>query len=910
MKNWRSRFALRPQSEFKLYIRSAQRSGLARRGTLLTIAISAAFAAPAHANCSTGTAVLCTSTGGVQTTTVGTGLGSPITSLTVQSGATISTTSVSISIDHGTIDVAGTVTNNSSPYNSGSYFTGGNTIQFNGNTTLTIASGGVVAATGTDGTGEAINPNNGGNTIINHGTISTQNASDIWFQNADTNPNIIQNYGTIIAGSTGTGTVVGNTSNVVVNFTNETGGVVNGNLNLGGGSDSVSLLGGSAYNGNINTGSGNDTVTIANGASYTGNIDGGTGSNTLVLTGDSGTSTLNSGVSNFNTLDKTGLGTWMISNSLSQLGGNSVMLNVGQGLLVVSGDNTGFSGTTTIQTGGALQIGNGGTTGNLPGNIADDGALAIDRSDTYALSGAISGTGALQQNGIGTTVLSGANTYSGATTVSAGTLQAAAADVLSAASAHTVTVGATLDLAGHDQTVASLNNAGTVSLVGTSAGTTLHVTGNYVGNGGTIMVSTALGDSSSATDKLAVGGNVSGTTTLKVINLGGLGAQTTGSGIEVAAVTGTSTTNAFALSGAHVDAGAYQYYLYKGDARGVGSNWYLRSTLPGATTAAPTNTIAYRPEAALYMALPALLRQSDLAMLGNFHQREGDPDTSASTEDHRQAWGRVIANDLNIDQNGSVAPSSSLHLTGLQLGTDIWRFGNWRTGVYAGYLHGQAKVMGNAGGEIGFVGDNSFNSAYLGTYGTWIAADGSYLDMVLQGARHNTDLNAADNGAGSTQGRDLTASVEVGKPIPIGAGTWEIEPQAQVVHQWLHVDASAISGSTTVTMPESSAWLMRVGLRLKGAFETRSGFLQPYVRVNLYRSPSGTDKSVFSTESASTPVSSGAAYSTAGLAAGATLTLTNRIRLYCEIGRLWADSGVATAVRSSTQNSLGVRAFW
>ena len=73
------------------------------------------------------------------------------------------------------------------------------------------------------------------------------------------------------------------------------------------------------------------------------------------------------------------------------------------------------------------------------------------------------GTGAtgLTENSAGNTLtLSGANTYTGATTVQAGTLQAGAAGAFSAASATTVDSGATLDLNGYNQTVSSLSGGG------------------------------------------------------------------------------------------------------------------------------------------------------------------------------------------------------------------------------------------------------------------------------------------------------------------------------------------------------------------------------------------------------------------------------------------------------------------
>ena len=66
--------------------------------------------------------------------------------------------------------------------------------------------------------------------------------------------------------------------------------------------------------------------------------------------------------------------------------------------------------------------------------------------------------------------LAGANTYTGATTVAMRAPARGAANAFSAASAHTVAAGATLDPGGFNQRVASLANSGTVSLVGHCAG--------------------------------------------------------------------------------------------------------------------------------------------------------------------------------------------------------------------------------------------------------------------------------------------------------------------------------------------------------------------------------------------------------------------------------------------------------
>jgi fibronectin-binding autotransporter adhesin len=199
-----------------------------------------------------------------------------------------------------------------------------------------------------------------------------------------------------------------------------------------------------------------------------------------------------------------------VSGVISGAGGSIV--KVGTGALTLSGANT-YTGGTVLHE-GRLNVGHAQALGTGALSMDDDTTLGFSADgvvlanavkltgqndpviDTGAfsatLAGAISGGGFITKQGTGTLTLSGANTYTGATNVAQGTLKAGAANTFSAASAHSVATGATLDLAGFNQTVASLANSGTVSLVGAVAGTTLTVNGNYVGNNGVLKLGTAL----------------------------------------------------------------------------------------------------------------------------------------------------------------------------------------------------------------------------------------------------------------------------------------------------------------------------------------------------------------------------------------------------------------------------------
>jgi autotransporter-associated beta strand protein len=106
--------------------------------------------------------------------------------------------------------------------------------------------------------------------------------------------------------------------------------------------------------------------------------------------------------------------------AISDGSGSAGINKTGSGLLVLTGNNT-FSGITTIND-GKLQIGDGGTTGVLPGNVSNNAILAFDRSDNITFGGVVFGTGNLVQQGIGMLTLTSANSYSGETSIKSGTL--------------------------------------------------------------------------------------------------------------------------------------------------------------------------------------------------------------------------------------------------------------------------------------------------------------------------------------------------------------------------------------------------------------------------------------------------------------------------------------------------------
>ena len=115
--------------------------------------------------------------------------------------------------------------------------------------------------------------------------------------------------------------------------------------------------------------------------------------------------------------------------------GNNLTILENRNTVVLTADNT-YLGDTIVQGPGAngtgrLQIGDGGTTGTLgAGDVVNDGQITFNRADDTSYDGSISGSGTLAQAGSGTLTLNGANSYSGNTTVSGGTLVLGAAGTL------------------------------------------------------------------------------------------------------------------------------------------------------------------------------------------------------------------------------------------------------------------------------------------------------------------------------------------------------------------------------------------------------------------------------------------------------------------------------------------------
>ena len=454
------------------------------------------------------------------------------------------------------------------------------------------------------------------------------------------------------------------------------------------------------------------------------------------------------------------------------ISGTGAVNQIGAGTTILTANNTYTAGTTI--TAGTLQLGNGGTSGAIVGNVTDNGTLAFDRSDTLTFGGPISGAGAVNQIGSGMTVLTANSTYSGATTIAAGTLAAGGANVFSPNSEYAVQAAGTLDLRGNDQTVASLTNAGLVNMgTGVAPGTVL-VTTSYVGQGGVIAMNTFLGADNSPSDRLVInGGTATGTTALVFTNVGGPGALTTANGIEVIqAINGATTAGgAFTEGGGELRAGAFDYDLFRGGVSGGDpQDWFLRSSfIVPPTTTPPTPTppnstpaplvpphrpvfpstpppdplppgVAFPiigPELATYGVVQPLARQLGVAILGTLDDRVGDtyePDTCAVAPVPSpvgvptkkagptpascplfspSVWGRFFGQTIDNHYQAFADPRASGNLGGFQGGIDFLR-----GSLIAGHSEraGLYGAYGDVSADVNGLVTNPAATAYILTH--------------------------------------------------------------------------------------------------------------------------------------------------------------------------------------------------
>lgn len=302
-----------------------------------------------------------------------------------------------------------------------------------------------------------------------------------------------------------------------------------------------------------------------------------------------------------------------------------------------------------------------------------------------------------------------------------------------------------------------------------------------------------------------------------------------------------SANDSFALVNGAVDLGAYKYYLNQDEANG--DDWRLSTTkqaaekpeeeqpgsekpeggkpgveMPeGSKPGAPSN--ASKGVIALANALPSVWE----AELTTLRTRMGDMHDKDSHESG--IWGKVISSRHKV--NNFVAYEQDTN--GFVMGADksIKRGdADLLVGGMASYTH--ADIDYNRGG------DGKVDSYALGLYGTYLLANGYYVDGVLKANRFSLKNNVKTHQGQVFKGKDslygFGASIEAGRHIKID--DYFVEPYAQLSAFKGQSSDYTLGNSLKASADGAKSFKAELGATLGASFETQSKVaFKPYMRL-------------------------------------------------------------------------------
>lgn len=453
----------------------------------------------------------------------------------------------------------------------------------------------------------------------------------------------------------------------------------------------------------------------------------------------------------------------------------------------------------------------------------------------------------------------------------------------------------------------------------------LTVDGDLHSEGATFLFNGALGDDSSAMDRLHVRGDTSGDAQIAVRNIGGVGAETV-DGIRLIEVDGASLAS-YTLAGRAVG-GAYEYFLFQGGLADPGDGaWYLRSQWfdhcaedpfaagcsggpgpgpdpgdgggegeDGGTVDPIRPPPVLRPEAGAYLA-------NQSAAVNMFDHRLHERVGAVSMQEGRTAWARVgrsaadftaVGGQLSVDGSTSV----------LQIGSDLLRRGNAAFGVMLGSGRADNRVASDL---TGYTANGRVRGTAVGVYGTWMrdaeGTHGAYMDASLQHGRFDNRVQGIGLERETYDSRTISTSLEGGYTFNVWQGAASqlyLQPQVQVSYTDYRADRHVEQNGTVVDRADAGGLNGRVGVRVFGHGTAAGNRVQPYMGVNWLRG-SGTSMVQFNGDSVGADVPR----NRYEVQAGAELKL----------GQRWGAWGGMTVQRGdhgyrNVGGQLGVRMAW
>jgi fibronectin-binding autotransporter adhesin len=531
------------------------------------------------------------------------------------------------------------------------------------------------------------------------------------------------------------GTLVGNSTSLQGNIVNNAAVVFNQ-------SSDGTYAGNMSGSGSLTkTGSGNLTLTGTN--TYVGGTTVSAGTLTGTTTSLQGDITNNAAV----VFNQTTSGTYA-----GVISGTGSLAMTGPGTVILTNSNS-YGGGTTISD-GVLQLGNGGTTGMITGNVvvSGNGTLAFNRSDAITFAGDISGTGGIMLMGPGTVALTGTNTFSGGTAIGGGIVQVASDAAFGAANT-TLKIGGGATV----QALASFTSGRPVTLIGIGGkfdtnGNTLTLEGPITGGGA--LTKTGVGT------LILTGTNTySGGTTVEAGTVQGNTASLQGAITNNASVVfdqGTDGTYAGAMSGTGglTKAGAGNLTL-TGVNSYTGNTTVSGGTLTGSTTSLQGNIgVASNATVAFNQTVDGVY--NGVLSGGGALVKIGSGNLTL-TGANTYSGGTTVA--------GGTLTGTTTSLQGNIVNNATVAFDQGINGTYAGNMSGSGGFVKNGTGTVILAGTNSYSGGTTVNGGVLQLGAGNLLAtgsaLTVNGGTF--DFNGNSQTVGALSG--------AGGAIALGSGT-------------------------------------------------------------------------------------------------------------------------------------------
>ena len=209
---------------------------------------------------------------------------------------------------------------------------------------------------------------------------------------------------------------------------------------------------------------------------------------------------------------------------------------------------------------------------------------------------------------------------------------------------------------------------------------------------------------------------------------------------------------------------------------------------------------------------------SGFTSLSTLHERRGENALDVNNK-KGQAWARIIGQ--HSKDEGKERFNYETDIYGVQAGYDFniknFEDGNRYTGFYFTNTTASTDFYDRYRAENGIIASDKYTGKVktkdfsLGLTTTKYYNNGFYLDLVGQLSFINNKYNSRDGVSAKQRGNALAFSVEGGKNYGLGSN-WTIEPQAQLIYQYLNLK-DFNDGVREVHYGNDSALRARLGFR-------------------------------------------------------------------------------------------------